>query len=354
MYLAPLNYDRFFKKIFSDKKIARRFLEDFLEVEIEEFEVLKEKHRVTDDASIVEFDFRCKIKGSYVIIDMQQWYKRDIVQRFYLYHALNTGLQLENLPKESYFLKTTGKKAKKIKDYKALQPVMTIIWMVTDALMFDRDYVSYAMAPEIAMDFIKNDRLWHRPEIVELLKAREEVLKVLENETKNLDFLPRNRLIFMFQRNIVKNKAIKKYEKWFEFAEKTRNKNNTEEEFKEYEDDEIFREMMRRLHKEELTDDDLEYIEKEKEFWDEIERLEINMYETGREDGIKDGKKEGKKEGIEEGKKEGIKEGKKEGFEKGKTESALNMLNFGIKIEDASKITGIPIDKIREFKKDNE
>ena len=82
MYLAPLNYDRFFRKIFSDEKISRRFLEDFLEVRIDEFEFLKERNLVTNDASVVEFDFRCKIKNAYVIIDMQQWYKRDIAQRF--------------------------------------------------------------------------------------------------------------------------------------------------------------------------------------------------------------------------------------------------------------------------------
>ncbi|MCP4132179.1 MAG: hypothetical protein GY754_14505, partial [bacterium] len=61
MYLAPLNYDRFFKKVFSDKEISRRFLEDFLEVKIDSIELLKEKHQLTDDASVVEFDFRCKI-----------------------------------------------------------------------------------------------------------------------------------------------------------------------------------------------------------------------------------------------------------------------------------------------------
>ncbi|MCP4153774.1 MAG: hypothetical protein GY757_38970 [bacterium] len=332
MYLAPLNYDRFFRKIFSDPKIARRFLEDFLEVEIKEFEMLKGRHRVTDDASVVEFDYRCKIKGTYVIIDMQQWYKRDIVQRFYLYHALNTGLQLEELPKETFFLAKDGKELKKVKDYRALDPVMTIIWMVTDSLNFDRNYVSYVMAPELAVDFIKNERLWHQPEIVKILEERNKVLQVLQNETKDLDFLPRNRLLFLFQRNIVKNKSIKKYEKWFEFAEKTRNKNNKAEEFKEYEEDEIFREMMRRLNREDLTDDDFQYIEEEKELWEEVERLETNMYQSG----VKDGKREGRKEGME------------EGMEKGMEKAAAKMLTFGMPIEDVAKITGLSIDNLKE------
>ena len=42
MYLAPINYHRFFVKVFSDERIARKFLEDFLDVEIQEFQVLEE------------------------------------------------------------------------------------------------------------------------------------------------------------------------------------------------------------------------------------------------------------------------------------------------------------------------
>ncbi|KPA08787.1 hypothetical protein MHK_011011, partial [Candidatus Magnetomorum sp. HK-1] len=134
MYLAPLNFDRFFKKVFSDPDIAKKFLEDFLDTEIETLTILKEKHTITDDASFVEFDFRCKIKGSYIIIDMQQWYKSDVAQRFYLYHALNTGLQLETLPKRKILLDASAKQIKKVKDYRLLEPVYTIIWMVDDTL----------------------------------------------------------------------------------------------------------------------------------------------------------------------------------------------------------------------------
>ncbi len=115
MYLAPLNYDRYFKKVFSETRIAQQFLEDFLEVTIERPEMLPKQKYVTDDAAYVEFDFRCKIAGASVIIDMQQWYKPDIIQRLYLYHALNTGLQLEDLPKERLEL-LRGKTVKTVKD----------------------------------------------------------------------------------------------------------------------------------------------------------------------------------------------------------------------------------------------
>ncbi|HLP48537.1 MAG TPA: hypothetical protein VK469_21535 [Candidatus Kapabacteria bacterium] len=301
MYLAPLNYDKFFKKVFSDERISKRFLEDFLDVKIEEFEMLKGKHRITDDASVVEFDFRCKIDNSYVIIDMQQWYKQDIIQRFYVYHAVNTGLQLENLPLKYMVLESAPEQAKKIKDYKSLDPVLTLIWMAVDSLGFSNDYVGYIMTPEAALDFINNEKLWHNADIVEIIAERNRVLEMAENNTKDLGFLRKNRLVFALQQNIVKNKKLEKYVRWFEFAEKTRRVDNKKEDFREYEEDEIFLEMMRRLSREGLKEDDFVYIEKEKEFWEGVERFEQGIYKEAFSIGIKEGKKEGKKEGITEG-----------------------------------------------------
>ena len=60
-YLAPLNYDRFFKKIFKDIRFSKAFLEDFLDTKIDSIKKLDEKHRVTDKAKVIEFDYRCKI-----------------------------------------------------------------------------------------------------------------------------------------------------------------------------------------------------------------------------------------------------------------------------------------------------
>ncbi|MCP4348146.1 MAG: hypothetical protein GY795_21805, partial [Desulfobacterales bacterium] len=247
MYLAPLNYDRFFRKVFSDPEISRKFLEDFLETEIESIEILKEKHAVTDDAAFVEFDFRCRMQDGYVIIDMQQWYKPDVSQRFYLYHALNTGLQLENLPKRRISLDRTSKKIVKVKDYRALEPVLTLIWMVDDSMKFDSDYAAFRMTPETVTDFIRNEKLWNTPEIREIMKHRDRVLRIMSNRTKNLDFLPMNRLVFAFQKNIVKNRKMEKYARWFEFAERTRNTDNSPDDFEEFRGTEPFDEMIRRL-----------------------------------------------------------------------------------------------------------
>ena len=125
MYLAPLNYDRYFRKVFSDTGIAKRFLEDFFDTRIESIELLTTCHKLTDDSAAVEFDFRCRIGDQFVIIDMQQWYKPDIVHRFYTYHCISTALQLESMPLKSIYLETD--KERKIKDYNELLPVVTLI-----------------------------------------------------------------------------------------------------------------------------------------------------------------------------------------------------------------------------------
>jgi predicted transposase/invertase (TIGR01784 family) len=100
-------------------------------------------------------------------------------------------------------------------------------------------------------------------------------------------FYLKNRLIFMLQKNIVKNKTNAKYRKWFEFAQKTKNPDNTEEDFQEYMEDEIFREIIKRINKNELSEEDLQYIENETKIREEVERFEGQIYE----DGIEKGKK---------------------------------------------------------------
>ena len=205
MYLAPLNYNRFFQKVFADLKIAKKFLEDFLDIEIEEIEGLPAKQKITDDASFVEFDFRCKSNGNYFIVDMQQWNKKHVVKRFYLYSNLNTALQLEHLPKKDL----TEKEAKIAYDekvYAALVPAITIIWMSTESLGFEEDYISYALFPEQTVEFLRNEVLWRTNDVKKISAERKKVLTLLNNKTKSLDFLAQNRLIFAFQKNIVKNK----------------------------------------------------------------------------------------------------------------------------------------------------
>jgi len=166
---------------------------------------------------------------------MQQWYKRDIGKRFYLYHALNTGLQLEELPMKRIVLDRQTRKMKKAKDYQALEPVITLVW------------------------------------------------------------------------------------------------------------------MMRRLRRVDLPQDDVTYIEEEKTFWEEVDRLENGIYQDGKKTGLKEGRKKGRKKGREEGRQEGREEGEKIGIEKGVEKIALNMLAKGMSPEDVAVFTGLSLDKVNQL-----
>lgn len=292
MYLAPLNYDRYFKKVFSDLNIAKRFLEDFFDVQIESIELLGVQHKITDDAVAVEFDFRCKIEESFVIIDMQQWYKPDAVHRFYTYHCINTALQLEKLPLKSIPLENGIER--RVKDYTKILPVITFVWLVDDTFGCKEDYISYAMTPEIVSDFIKNHLLWQNQDITKILSERALSLGQLTNKTKKLDFLGKNKLIYAFQKNIVANskKENSKYHKyldWFELAEKTKNKLNEKADFLKYAEDEIFAELIRRINKDSLTEEDYTYIDNYEQFTDRVKRWEKPIYEEGFDEGMEKG-----------------------------------------------------------------
>jgi len=280
MYLAPLNYDRYFKKVFSDLKIAQRFLEDFLDVTIQDIEPLKERKAITDAARYVEFDFRCKIDNSFVIIDMQQWYKPDVVQRFYLYHALNSALQLEGLPKKAMFLPEN--QVKETRDYSELLPVITIVWMVSDTLDFQDDYKSFAMTLKDVHDFLNNVSLWRNPDITALLRAREELFKQLNNNAKDLHFLQKNQLVYVFQKNVVKNKKYTKYFPWFELAEKTLKKISDKFAYSEYETDTILREVVRRLKIEIENPEEIKYIDDYTDYIDSVRRYDEGVLREGR------------------------------------------------------------------------
>ncbi len=345
MYLAPLNYDRYFKKVFSELTIAKRFLEDFLDVEIQEIEFLQNKKSISDDARYVEFDFRCKIDGFYVIIDMQQWYKTDVVQRFYVYHALNSALQLEKLPKK--IIPLVGNKSRKVHDYAELLPVITIIWMVHDTLGFSDDYIGYTLAPENVTEFIKKDVVWGNSTIKELLAERDKQKGLLTNHNRNLDFLSSNRLIYAFQKNIVKNKKYEKYYDWFELADKTLRKVEEKREYAKYEQDKIFTEVIRRLLKSLKEPESEEYITNYEEYLHGVQQYDKSIRREGRE--------EGRQEGYSiavtklQPQLEDAREKEKEAREKEKEARlilAKKMKQYGEQINEIKKMTGLSDDEI--------
>ncbi len=125
----------------------------------------------------VEFDYRCKIKGKYVIVDMQQWYKEDVVKRFFLYFCNNTSLQLERLkPVNTPVVK---KRVNKSKSYDDIEPAITLIWMADDTLGFVDDIIAFTILPEILRAFINETSLWENLNPNELIAYREKVLSIL-------------------------------------------------------------------------------------------------------------------------------------------------------------------------------
>lgn len=72
----------------------------------------------------------------------------------------------------------------------------------------------------------------------------------------------KNRLIYAFQANIVKNKEqmMTKYYKWFEFAAKTQNPNNKESDFESFKNVPVFSHIMEKLRTTTLSEDDFQYI----------------------------------------------------------------------------------------------
>jgi hypothetical protein len=271
MYLAPLNYDRYFKRVFSDLETVKHFLSDFLDVEIETIEPLKTQHHITDDAASITFDFRCKIDGQPVIIDMQQWYKTDVVKRFYVYHAANSALQLENLPFKTIFKQpNSNERENRPRDYQYIEPVLTLVWMADDTLDFKDDYITYRMQPDTMLEFVRNRDLWRDQEINAIMKARALVLQDLDRVHKNLDFLSKNQLVFAFQKNIVRNERYAKYFKWFDFAEKTRKKDNDVADFEAYQKDTVLINVINRLR---TNKEEIEYIQSEDQITEEMLRF---------------------------------------------------------------------------------
>ena len=335
-YLAPLNYDRYFKKVFKDTKISKQFLEDFLDIKIDEIELLDRKNLITDDSKSVKFDFRCKIENKHIVIEMQQWYKPDIIQRFLLYHSLNISLQLEDLPTKNIKIKN---KYKEIKDYRRLEPTITLIWLVDDTLGMSDNYTNYSMYPQVIADFIRNSELWETEKFEKIKEKRTELISILNNNTKELDFLQTNKLTFMFQKNIVKNSKFEKYKRWFEFAEKTKNFSNTANDFIDYDKDIIFSEMIKRLTTKFFDDEQIKNLKDTKEIWDGLKRWEEGVYKYGLIDGLKKGREKGREEGREEGK------------EEEKVNNAIKMLKRNLELNLIQDITGLSIKRIKELKK---
>ena len=189
------------------------------------------------------------------------------------------------------------------------------------------DYILY---PHTLVDILEKDKLWKQQEIKLLLQERVKVLGHLNNTKKDIDFLAKNSLVFMFQKNIIKDEKLDRYTRWFRFAEKTRDGNNIKEDFNEFRGDEIFEEIINSITTQRLVPNDIEYIKGEKQLLEGINQWEIGKIE------------------------EGIKISKKEGFEigevRGLVKTCKKMILNGIDMETIIKVTGFTKERIQEIK----
>ena len=344
-YLAPLNYDRFFKQVFSDIKIAKCFLEDFLDTEIQTIKPLKKVNKLTKVSKSVKFDFRCKTDDKHIIIEMQQWEKQDIVQRFLTYLAVNISLQLEDLPDKSI---KRGEEIIEIKDYRRLEPSIILIWLVDDDFKQNENFISYSPYPESIAKFIRDTKLWNSNCLQDLIDKRNDLLTLLNNKHRSLDFLQENKLIFMFQPNIICSEKITKYKKWFEFAEKTRDFTNIASDFDKYKNEPIFVEMMRMLLTKSFDKEQFDYLKKTKKINEGLKSYEEGVYEYG----FIDGEVQGIEKGIEKEKansKKIIEQAKAEKQQAELKAEVFKLLLQGKNVKEISQILEISTDYIQEI-----
>ncbi|MEI6140622.1 MAG: hypothetical protein WCP85_15240, partial [Mariniphaga sp.] len=137
--------------------------------------------------------------------------------------------------------------------------------------------------------FLRNKNLWREENMLELLAERAKCLGIIDNRSMKLDFLQKNKLIYAFQPNIIKNKKFSKYLPWFELADKTRNKLNEKGWFDEYLKDQIFVEIIKRINTDTFVQSDWEYINKNEDFREKARRFEQVYIDEGIELGIEKG-----------------------------------------------------------------
>ena len=197
-----------------------------------------------------------------------------------------------------------------VKNYKKIIPVITFIWLVDDTLHTTENYLSYSMTPEIVSNILQNDELWRSENITQLLAKRLECISIMKNTSKQLNFLHENKLIFAMQPNIVNSTMFTKYKRWFQFAKISKDTNNVKQMFSEYEHDEVFAEVIRRLDSTEFDSNEMKEITDFAKYEMQSKRHDDNIRDDGIDIGIDIGKEMGIEIGQDIGKEKGIEIGK--------------------------------------------
>ena len=227
-----------------------------------------------------------------------------------------------------------------IKNYNIIVPVITLVWLADENLGLKDDFISYIMTPETVSLFLRDNFLWEKADIKELLAVRNAELSKIDNKTKGIDFLSQNRLIYAFQKNIVKNKKFSKYFAWFDFAEKTRDTNNVAQDFEGYKNNHFFGEIIKRLDSSKLGNDDDLYIFKYQEAMLAFNRI------------TEESKEEGIRLGIEKGieKMQPLLDAAIKKAEQEKETAVINLLKLNLMtVEQISEVLQVSVEKVKEI-----
>jgi len=101
---------------------------------------------------------------------------------------------------------------------------------------------------------------------------------MINNSYDELDFFVKNKLIYVFQKNIVNNNVYSKYFNWFELAEKTLKKIHEKFAYNAYLKDEILTEVIRRLTQEMQESESETYIKNYEDYLDGVRRYENGVH----------------------------------------------------------------------------
>ena len=85
-----------------------------------------------------------------------------------------------------------------------------------------------------------------------------------------------------------------------------------------------------------------------------ISGLEMDARYYGRkegwQEGLEEGRQEGRQEGLKEGRQAGMQAGREQGFTEGVMQTAKNLLDIGLSVENISKATGLSCNEIEKLK----
>ena len=168
-------------------------------------------------------------------------------------------------------------------------------------------------------------------------------------------------MIYDFQKNIFKNKKLTKYFKWFELAEKTRNKNNKEQDFATFKNDKTLMAVIEHINTTKFNNEErtaLEDLERELAYMAEwkffardemIDEVRAEVKEMVREEVKSEVREEVKSEVREEVKSEVREEVTSKLKEELTAELVISSFQNGLDIDLIAKITHTSIEKATEI-----